>query len=288
MRDVHSEIESINELVTVPKVIAEIMEEIDKEESAAGHVIKMVEEDAALTTSILRVANSPFYGMRRQIETVHSAITLLGLTEVSNLLVMFYMKQKLHTLSKSQEHYLELLWKHSINTAALASLIVKEYGINTSGKEFTAGLLHDMGKIVLAQHFSTELDNVNRKVKTSGNSDIQVETETIGIAHSNIGALLAERWNLPYDYVEVMELHHAPEVATRNRILVAVVRFADLLSESFGSGIGERPEAKLFQDDQTFNLLAALEPRMKKEGFDGVVAGLLAKHTERNGLLGLF
>ena len=288
IEDKNAEIEKINELITIPKIIAEIMEELDKEEAVTHKVIKMVESDVSLTISILRVANSPFYGMRRQIETVSSAITLLGLSEVSNLLIMFYMKQRLHQLNIKQEHYLELLWNHSVNTAALASLIVKEYRIDTKGREFTAGLLHDLGKIVLVQYFSAELEKTRRMVNETGESDIQAEAEIVGIAHSDIGGLLAERWNLPYDYVEVMELHHAPELAATNPKLVAVVRFADLVAEASGHGIGERPEKKLFEDDESFALLSGFEPKMKTLGQEAVIARLAEKHTEQKGLLGLF
>jgi putative nucleotidyltransferase with HDIG domain len=288
MRDVRSEIEMINELVTIPRVIAEIMEELDKEEAATHKVIKMVETDASLTTSILRVANSPFYGMRRQIDTVSSAITLLGLSEVSNLLIMFYMKQRLHQLSVKQEQYLELLWNHSVSTAVVASLVAKEFRIPTQGKEFTAGLLHDLGKIVIAQYFSTELIAAERKVNATGQPDIQAETELVGIAHTDIGGLLAERWNLPKDYVEVMELHHAPLLSVNNPNLVAVVRFADLISETNGQGIGERPLKVLFEDDQSFAVLSKSEPSLKSEGKEAVIARLSEKHRGQQSLLSLF
>jgi putative nucleotidyltransferase with HDIG domain len=288
MRDVHSEIEKLDELITVPKLIAEIMAELDKEDAVTHKVIRMVESEAALTTSILRVANSPFYGMRRQVATVSSAITLLGLSEVANLLIMFYMKHRLFQLNDKQEHAVELLWNHSVNTAALASLIVKEYRIPTKGREFTAALLHDLGKIILVQYFSEELEKTKRMVKRTGKSDIQAESEIIGIAHSDIGGFLAERWNLPHEYVEVMVLHHAPELATMNPALLAVVRFADLVAEVSGFGIGERPEEKLLEHDQSFALLAKGVPMMKMLGQEAVTARLFEKHTNQKGLLGLF
>jgi HD-like signal output (HDOD) protein len=288
MRDVRSEIEMINELVTIPRIIAEIMEELDKEEAATHKVIKMVETDTSLTTSILRVANSPFYGMRRQIDTVSSAITLLGLSEVSNLLIMFYMKQRLHQLTIRQEQYLERLWNHSVSTAVCSSLIAKEFRIPVQGREFTAGLLHDLGKIVLAQYFSSELASTERKVNTTGEADIQSETEIVGIAHSDIGGLLAERWNLPLEYVEVMELHHTPMLSAKNPNLVSLVRFADLVAESTGHGIGERPLNRLFEDDHSFEALSNLEPKMKSLGRDAVITQIAEKHAAHKGALGMF
>jgi putative nucleotidyltransferase with HDIG domain len=288
MRNVHAEIEKLDELIMVPKLIAEIMAELDKEDAVTHKVIRMVESETSLTTNILRVANSPFYGMRRHVETVSSAITLLGLTEVANLLIMFYMKHRLFRLNDKQERAVELLWNHSVNTAALASLIVKEYRIPTKGREFTAALLHDLGKIVLVQYFSEELEKTKRMVKRTGKSDIQAESEVIGIAHTDIGGLLAERWNLPHEYVEVMVLHHAPELATMDQKLLAVARFADLVAELSGLGIGERPEEKLLEHDKSFALLAKDVPMMKMLGQEAVTARLFEKLTNQKGLLGLF
>jgi putative nucleotidyltransferase with HDIG domain len=287
MRDVRSEIEMINELVTIPRIIAEIMEELDKEEAVTHKVIKMVESDASLTTSILRVANSPFYGMRRQIDTVANAITLLGLSEVSNLLIMFYMKQRLHVLSAKQEHTLERLWNHSVSTAVLATLVAREYHMPTQGREFTAGLLHDLGKIVLAQYFAPELARAEQHVSASGLSDVQVEAELIGIAHSDIGGLLALRWNLPRDYVNVMELHHASAPTSGNQLLVAVVRFADLVAETSGHGIGERNHNRLFDEDRSYEFLSGMAPTMRDLGRDGVIERLSKKYSEQKSLLGL-
>jgi HD-like signal output (HDOD) protein len=288
MRNVHSQIDMIQELITMPKVIAEIMEELDRDDAVTHKVIKLVESDPSLTTSILRVANSPFYGMRRQIETVSGAITLLGLSEVTNLLIMFFVKQRFLQLPIRQEQYLNLLWRHSVSTAALASLIAKEYKIETKGREFTAGLLHDLGKIVLVQCFPAELEKTRRLIHRTGTSDTHAESEIVGIPHGDIGGLLAERWNLPHEYIDVLKFHHAPEVARLNQKLVAVVRFADLIAEFSGSGIGEQPPETLFENDEIFALLSRHQPTMHVLGQEAVTARLIEKHTEQQGLLGLF
>ena len=288
MRNIRTEIEKINEIVTLPTVLAEIMGELGKEEAVTHKVTRMVETDPSLTSSILRVANSPFYGVRRHVDSVARAITLLGLSEISRLLITFYMKQQLRSLSQTQQSTLGLLWAHSVNTAAIASLIANEYEMPTGGKEYTAGLLHDMGKIVLVQYFPTELEKVTRTIRETGQQDVQAETEIVGIAHTDVGALLGEKWRLPVEYVEVMKCHHTPRSAATNPELNAIVRFADLLAESWGTGIGERPEAKLFEGDESFEMLGEQEPRIKAQGLEDVIARLSEKHVEQKSLVGLF
>lgn len=287
MRNIKAEIEKINEIVTLPTILAEIMGELGKEEAVTHKVTRMVETDPSLTSSILRVANSPFYGVRRRIDSVGSAITLLGLSEISRLLITFYMKQQLRALSQSQQASLEMLWTHSVNTGAIASLIAREFELPTGGKEYTAGLLHDMGKIVLLQYFPAEFEKASQTRKETGQDDIQTETEIVGIPHTEVGALLGEKWRLPVEYVEVLKFHHTPRKATANLELSAVVRFADLLAESWGTGVGERPEAGLFEGDESFAMLGEHEPRMKAKGLEEVIAHLSEKHVEQKSLVGL-
>jgi len=288
MRDIRSEIEKINEIVSLPTVLTEIMGELDKGDGASNKIIRIVETDPVLTGNILRAVNSPFYGLRWRVNSVSSAIALLGLSETGRLLIAFYVKQRLFALNSSQRGVLELLWKHSVNTAAIARLIVKNYGILTEGKEFTAGLMHDMGKIVLVQYFPAELAMVTRMIRELELNDVQVENQVVAISHDEIGGMLGERWRLPHEFIEVMKLHHTPSMATLNPELTTVVRFADLLAEHWLCGIGENSPENLFDNDESFGLLAQHEPRIKALGFEEVVNQLSAKFVEQRSLVGVF
>jgi putative nucleotidyltransferase with HDIG domain len=288
MRDIRVEIENINDIVALPTVVTEIMNELGKEDSTIRTVTGLIESDPALTANILRAVNSPFYGLRWRVNNVSNAIGLLGLGETSKLLLAFFMKQKLFTLTSTQRDYLEQLWNHSINTAYIARLIVQEYNIPTSGKEFTASLLHDMGKIVLVEYFPTELPMTRRMVKELDQSDVQAESQILAIAHTEIGGLLAEKWKLPLDYVEVMRQHHNVELAVLNPELTSLVRFADLLAELWGQGIDEQATSTLFDEDQSFALLSKHEPRLKAQTMQEVIDNLSQKYVAQKGFVGLF
>ena len=288
MRDIRTEIEKINEIVSLPTVLAEIMGELGKSEAATSKITSMIETDPALTGGVLRAVNSPFYGLRWRVNSVSSAIALLGLSETGRLLTAFYMKQRLFSLNPGQQTYLEQLWKHSVCTATIARLIVKEYGILTGGKEFTAALMHDMGKIVLVQYFPKELETIGRMIKELEQHDVDSEDQIVAISHTEIGGMLGEKWRLPLDYVEVMQLHHKPQKAELNPELVSVVRLADLLSEKWGFGIREQPEATLFDGDESFVLLSQHEARMKSQGFEEVVNTLAARFEEQKNTVAMF
>jgi len=288
MKDIRQEIERVNEIVTLPTILTEIMKELGKEEVVTNKITRMVETDAALTSSILRVANSAFYGLRQKVESVGNAITFLGHTEISRILITFFMKQQLRKLDPRQESALERLWKHSINTSAIASLVCKEYSIALGGEEYTAGLLHDMGKIIIIQQFVAEGEVIFKSLKESGRTDIDVEREVIGISHDEIGGLLGERWNLPAALVEVMRFHHSTNSALQFADLAAVVRFADLLAESWGYGVGEGKDLSRGSTDESFVYLCSQYPRMKSQTLEGVMERLSEKHVEQKSLVGLF
>jgi HD-like signal output (HDOD) protein len=264
------------------------MGELGKTEATSNKITSLIETDPALTGSVLRAVNSPFYGLRWRVNSVSSAIALLGLTETGRLLTAFYMKQRLFSLNSEQQSYLEQLWKHSVSTAAIARLIVKEYGILTGGKEFTAALMHDMGKIVLVQYFPKELVTIGRMVRELEQNDIDAENQIVAIPHTEIGGLLGEKWRLPLDYVEVMRLHHNPQAAELNPELVSVVRFADLLAEQWDLGIGEHPGNISFEGDESFTLLSQHEPRLKEQGFEQVCQTLEEKYEEQKSAVAMF
>ena len=154
MRDIRSEIDEINEIVPFPAVITEILSALSNDDISTVKITHLIESDAALTANILRAANAPSYGIRGYVKNVNSAIALVGLEETSRLLLAYHMKQRLIFLNMQQWGDLEALWKHSISTATLSRVIASHFKLKTGDKEFTAGLLHDMGKLVLIQYLS--------------------------------------------------------------------------------------------------------------------------------------
>ena len=265
MRDIRSEIDQINEIIPFPAVVTEILTALRTDDVATQKISRLIESDAALTTNILRAANSPLYGIRGHVSTVGSALTLIGLEETSRLLLTYHMKQRLIFLNMQQWGNLELLWKHSIATATLSRIIVRHFKLKTGEKEFTAGLLHDMGKLVLIQYFSDSLSVTEQMIKELSMHDVEAERQTLAISHTEIGAQLGEKWSLPREYVEVMECHHEADGAVIDPTLNAAVRFADLLAEQWGFGIGEQPAGFLLDDDPFWKVLAETQPAFQKQ-----------------------
>lgn len=238
-RDVRTEIQRINEVVSFPPVVAEILQAMSDADVTMAKVTSIIESDPALTAKILRVANSPFYGLRRDVTNIAQALRMLGLDEIGHLLLTCQMKSRLMSLDSIQRIHLERLWKHSVAVAAIARLLSAQYRIPTDGKEYTAGLLHDMGKLVLIQYFPEQYRAVEELIGRESISDIDAEQRIASISHTEVGRQIGEKWRLPKEYLDVMQFHHRPGLSSNHSLLCAVVRCADLFSELWGFGIGE-------------------------------------------------
>ncbi|HTY11238.1 MAG TPA: HDOD domain-containing protein [Bacteroidota bacterium] len=287
MRDIRTEIDEINEIVPFPAVITEILTALSKDDVSTGKITRLIEADPALTANILRAANAPYYGIRGYVKNVTSAIALVGLDETSRLLLAYHMKQRLIFLNMQQWGNLESLWKHSISTAALARVIASRFKFKTGEKEFTAGLLHDMGKLVLIQYFPDSLSVTRSMIKELGMRDVEAERQTLAISHTEIGGHLGTKWAIPPEFVEVMQSHHEAAEATVDPVLTAVVRFADLLCEQWGHGINEQPEGFSIEDDACWNILKAAEPSFGQRAPGEVGQELIGDFEKSKGLIQL-
>ena len=194
----------------ISKVITLAVEEGDARQMAG-----IIEKDAALSAKILRVVNSPFFGLSRNISTLSRAVAILGLKVVKNLVLSLSL---LKTFSgKNKEGFdFDLFWEHSITVAAGARLISEKSGYKDPEEGFIAGLLHDIGILIFAslepREYKKVLDEVAERTKQNREYSItEMENRIMGITHPEIGGWLMRKWNLP----EVLELavkyHHETE-----------------------------------------------------------------------------
>ncbi|MCX6137696.1 MAG: HDOD domain-containing protein [Ignavibacteriales bacterium] len=276
MRDIRNEINRINEVVSFPTVVAEILDAMTDEKITTSKITRLIESDPALTTKMLRVANSPFYGLRGNVKSIQSAITMLGLDETGRLLLTYHMKARLISLNQQQNARLEALWKHSVTTATVSRMVASRYKFLTDGKEYTAGLLHDMGKLVLIQYFPETNPVIEQMIRERSLCDVDAEVQVASISHTSIGSQLGEKWRLPSEFVEVMRCHHDVRTSEQNPLLTAVVRFADLLCEQWGYGVGEQPQGFTLAEDKAIRMLGEFDAFFRDRPLEQVIQDLTA------------
>lgn len=211
---------NIEHLFTLPSISQEIIALAGDDMVAASRMAKIIEKDPVLTSRLLKVVNSAFYGFRRQINSVEHAVVILGNDEVVNLAFSIAVHQIMDKLAPRQAH---ILWEHSLTVAHLSQWLGPILGCDGGGMLYTLGLLHDFGKIIFLQRGYMPGDQSS----LSTLEDLAGEERETGVSHAEMGAFVAERWNLPEGIVDGLQCHHQPAKAM-DLSLTATVHIADI------------------------------------------------------------
>lgn len=222
--------EAMVALPTLPLVASRLIQAVARPETDSGEVAWILSHDPVLTARTLRLANSDFYGFPRKVGSVDLAVVVLGSNTIRDLALSASVFQ---TLGKNDEG-MEGLWNHSLACGVAARSLADRSHYRLKGEAYAAGMLHDIGKVVLQQTDPDRFEAVIRMAREQSKPIEQAEHELFGSSHAEVGAWLAERWGLPPDLVEAIACHHRPEAATRNRALSARVHIADSLTERAG------------------------------------------------------
>lgn len=215
---------NIEHFFTLPSISQEIIELAGDSLLAASKMARIIERDPVLTSKILKVVNSAFYGFHRQVDSIEHAIVILGNEEVVNLAFSIAIHKILDTISPDKA---QKLWEHSLVVAHLSQWLGPMMGYSAREKIYTVGLLHDFGKIVFLQrgHFISDIDS------PSTLEDLAKEEMDSGLSHAEMGAYVAERWNLPAGIVDALLCHHHPGKA-KDMELSVTIHIADVIAHS--------------------------------------------------------
>lgn len=235
--------QSIIGLPTLPTVITQLISLIDNPKTSARNVAQLVSTDQALTAKILKLANSAFYGFPREIATVDLAVVVLGFETVKNLGLSVSVLERFAGADGDRGDFdRQKFWEHSIACGVAARLLATKLRYRVPGEAFAAGILHDIGRLILSQYFPDEFDQVLHTMHEENLYIGEAEERILGVTHADVGGWLAERWNLPRQLEGTIAFHHAPGRLGRGNDLPALIHLADFLCrrEKIGDGGGER------------------------------------------------
>jgi len=229
-------IAQIGELPPMPDVAQRAMTLIEDPDSNVSEIAEILALDEALTSLILRWANSAYYGLARPVSTVKQAMVYLGYRTVENLILAASMVNLMDRPLPGYRMERGALWKHAIGIAAGARSITKIFGRRKAEDAYFAGLLCDIGKLALDVYLR---DRVVHPTVLEDRTYIRVEQELIGISHAELGAAITQRWNLPPALQDAIACHHDPDNATEGAILAAAVHVADCAASQLYLDEGE-------------------------------------------------
>jgi HD-like signal output (HDOD) protein len=218
-------------LPSIPTLYMEIVEKANQPDAPLEDVARIIARDPGMTAKILKLVNSAFFGLRRELSSTEEAVAYIGLDTIKSLVL------SLHAFSQFAHAdagglTMESLWAHSLNVAARAKQIaqLEQADRKAVDEAFTAGMLHDIGKLVLATNMPELFAQSVRLAEANGLEFYQAEIQVLGASHADIGGYLLGLWGLPVPVVEAIALHHQPGLMPQASFgPLTIVHAADVL-----------------------------------------------------------
>ena len=227
---VNTALAGIGEIATLPEITVRIIETVENPKSTARDLHEIIKNDPALSSKILKVVNSAFYGLPGKIGTIDRAIVLLGLSAVKNISIAASITRLFKGSQLTEEFTAKDLWTHSLSVGVVSRMLHKEMFSQGGDDVFLAGLIHDLGILTIRQAFPEKLVEIINRVSAGTEDYCEVEWEILGADHQAFGAGLAGKWKFPRHLRAAMGYHHNPDqLAEDSRRLALVVQLADII-----------------------------------------------------------
>lgn len=228
--DLRNRIEKLGDLPTLPHVVQKLASMIGRPSVSTEEIGALIEKDQVLSAKVLRLANSPFYGFPSRIASVAHAVIVLGFNVVKGLTLCA------SAFGIMKDAGMDQLWRHSLGVAITAHILGTRLEIKNPEELFVAGLLHDIGKVVLYVKWPDVASSITTASQTGDRSLFEIEQEVLGLSHADIGGCLANAWNLPITLREPILYHHTPTLAKEAALQTAIVHVADILVKGLACG----------------------------------------------------
>ncbi|MCP3677257.1 MAG: HDOD domain-containing protein [Deltaproteobacteria bacterium] len=257
-REIIERISSIRDLPSLPQIVAKVQAEIGSPNATANTMSQIISEDPAISIRVLKVANSPVYSLGKEISDTKEAVVILGFQEIYNIVLSM---STLNLFGKAHHIDYKRFWQHSLSVAFATKAIVDFAGGDYPRDKkrladlFIAGLLHDIGVLVLDQFLPDKYESVLKEASATEDLPLYgIEFEHLGITHAEVGSYLLRQWHIPEKIVSAVAFHHLPGEAGDSMEISQIVHIANFICNNQGidNGVGIPPES--FSDCAWMNL----------------------------------
>ena len=220
---------TIDTVRAIPQIVLKVIRMIQDEKSHIYNVAREMRQDQVISAKVLRICNSAYFSKKIDVKSIDRALILLGEKQVLKLILSSAFEDFFTNSSQGYSMCKGGLFYHAVGTAMICEKLADLTGIAVPSVAYTAGLLHDIGKVVLDQYMGDSYPFFYRRTQVEGDELIMVEREAFGISHDEVGEMLAKRWSLPDSIGDIIRHHHCPEDASTDVELAHVVYLADLI-----------------------------------------------------------
>ncbi len=225
-------IAEIAHIATLPEITMKIIELVEDPTSTAQDLHKVISQDPALSSRILKVVNSSFYGLPGQIASINRAIVMLGLNAVKNIAIAASLVKLFRGGELTPQYSAQMMWEHATAVAATCKMISDKLKLGLNDEAYLAGLMHNIGQVVEMQFDRAMLVDAIRQTGIDAhgvpaNDMLEAEDAVYGANHQDFGEALCHRWKFPKSFAHVAGYHHHPlELSAENRTLTSVIYVA--------------------------------------------------------------
>jgi len=254
----------ISYLPPIPTVMVELVQALNNEDIELGALSKIIAKDPSMSVNVLKVANSAFYKLPVKVNTIDHAVRMLGTREIASLCIACTAGKTLKAPVNQATIDLSMFWQHSVATGVIAKVLCSELGIHTQNNIYLAGLIHDVGKIILDRFMHDVYKEIVKLTYNEYISVTEAEQRVIGESHARVGGWLMEAWNLPPIFVDVANYHHSvTETNDDNRIEVAIVSLSNQLARLKSFGFGGDMSGVVLADIDAWKIIDEAYPQIK-------------------------
>lgn len=215
----------ISDLPTIPAIVSRVVSMLESQDADPDGIADMILSDQVLAARVIRVVNSPLYRTTGEITSVKRALVYLGFKSVREMILTSYFIEGFK--ERAQPFDMKMFWMHSFSVGAISRRIAAAIGYADIEKAYLLGIIHDIGKVFLGHYCKEEYGNMLAGISNTSYTTYEAEYEYFGTTHCEVGLCLAQRWNFPPLYCDVISYHHASSMATEDPLLTSIVALAD-------------------------------------------------------------
>jgi HD-like signal output (HDOD) protein len=270
-------IDEIDHLRPISDVAGKVMSLLDDPDCGMSDLSDIIRHEPTLTTNVLKLANSAYFGLPGKIEDAKQAIVYLGMTQVVDLVLLVSCSGHFNGTHVGYGLKRGDLWKNAVSGAILANDLAEMKGLRRSALIFTGALLRDIGKIVIDQHVQSAMTQILKRVKSQAVSFMAAERQVLGVDHSQVGAMLSEKWHFPTALQCIIRYYHLPLEAKGCFTEASIVHLADAMCRQMQIGVGV-DDSTYVEDVRVAQSLGLKESQMQRviDGFGAKMARVSA------------